>query len=212
MATASTQNRQDLVRRGQRLEYFTIAYNSVEGLVSIVAGLIAGSVSLVGFGLDSAIEVASGAALLWRLHHDLDHSRREQVERITLRIVGCCFVALAAYIAYESGSTLIGHKAPERSIPGIIVAAVSVVVMPLLARAKRKVAAGIRSEAMSADSRQADFCTYLSAILLGGLLLNALLGWWWADPVAGLVMVPIIANEGVKSLKGKTCCDDCGCC
>jgi len=106
---------------------------------------------------------------------------------------------------------LIRHEAPQRSIPGIIVAAVLVVVMPLLARAKRRVAAGIRSGAMNADSRQADFCTYLSAILLGGLLLNALLGWWWADPVAGLVMVPIIAKEGVDGLKGKACCDDCGC-
>src|ERR1017187_7305018 len=100
MATASNQNRQDLVRRGQQLEYFTIAYNSAEGLVSIVAGLIAGSVSLIGFGLDSFIEVASGAALLWRLHHDLDHSRREHVERITQKIVGGCFIALALYILY----------------------------------------------------------------------------------------------------------------
>src|ERR1051326_3461199 len=103
-------SRPDLVRRGQRLEYFTIAYNSLEGVVSIVAGLIAGSVSLVGFGLDSAIEVASGAALLWRLHHDPNPSRREQIERTTLRIVGWSFVALAAYIGYESGSTLIRHE------------------------------------------------------------------------------------------------------
>ena len=211
MATAIPFNRRELVRRGQRLEYFTIAYNSAEGLVSIVAGLIAGSVSLIGFGLDSMIEVTSGAALLWRLHHDLDHSRREQVERTTLRIVGGCFIALAVYILYESGSTLIRHETPERSIPGIIVAAVSVVVMPLLARAKRRVAAGIGSGAMNADSRQADFCTYLSAILLGGLLLNALFGWWWADPVAGLVMVPIIAKEGVDGIRGKACCDDCRC-
>jgi len=202
--------RQNLVRRGRQLEYFTIVYNSGEGLISIVAGIVAGSVSLVGFGLDSLIEVTSGAALLWRLHHDLDHSRREQVERITLRIVGGCFVLLALYIACESISTLIGHKTPERSLPGIIVAAVSVVVMPLLARAKRRVAAGIGSGAMNADSKQADFCTYLSAILLGGLLLNALFGWWWADPVAGLVMVPIIAKEGVDGIKGKACCDDCG--
>ena len=209
MATASS-IRHDLVRRGQRLEYFTIAYNSVEGLVSIVAGLISGSVSLVGFGLDSVIEVSSGTALLWRLHHDLNQSRREQVERTTLRIVGWCFVALAAYILYESGSTLIGHDIPHRSIAGIFVAAASVVVMPLLARAKRKVAAGIGSGAMQADSRQTDFCTYLSAILLGGLLLNALLGWWWADPVAGLGMVPIIAKEGVDGIGGKACCDDCG--
>ena len=211
VATATTPNRQDLVRRGQRLEYFTIGYNSVEGLVSIVAGLIAGSVSLIGFGLDSGIEVVSGVALLWRLHHDLNRSRREQVERITLRIVGWCFVALALYIAYESGSTLIRHEPPERSIPGIIVAAVSLVVMPLLARAKRRVAAAIGSGAMSADSKQADFCTYLSAILLGGLLLNAVLGWWWADPVAGLVMVPIITKEGIDGIRGKACCDDCGC-
>lgn len=172
VATTTTPNRQDLVRRGQSLEYFTIGYNSVEGLVSIVAGLIAGSVSLIGFGLDSGIEVVSGMALLWRLYHDLDRFRREQVERITLRIVGWCFAVLALYIAYESGSTLIRHEPPERSILGIIVAAVSVVVMPLLARAKRRVAAGIRSGAMRSDSKQADFCTYLSAILLGGLLIR----------------------------------------
>src|SRR4051794_18788956 len=211
MATTTTPNRSALVRRGQRLEYFTIAYNSIEGLVSIIAGAVAGSVSLIGFGLDSIIEVTSGAALLWRLHHDLDHSRREQVERTTLRIVGGCFVALAAYIFYESATTLIRHESPERSIAGIIIAAISVVVMPILARAKRRVAAGIESGAMQADSRQTDFCTYLSAILLGGLLLNAVAGWWWADPVAGLVMVPIIAKEGVDGLRGKACCDDCGC-
>jgi divalent metal cation (Fe/Co/Zn/Cd) transporter len=121
------------------------------------------------------------------------------------------FIALGAYITYESATTLIGQERPERSVPGIIVAAVSVVVMPMLARAKRKVAAGIGSGAMKADSRQTDFCTYLSAILLGGLLLNAVAGWWWADPVAGLVMVPIIAKEGIDGLRGKACCDDCGC-
>jgi divalent metal cation (Fe/Co/Zn/Cd) transporter len=212
MATTTTPNRTALVRRVRQLEYFTIAYNSAECLVSIVAGIVAGSVSLIGFGLDSLIEVTSGAALLWRLLHDLNPSRRERVERTTLRIVGWCFMALAAYVLYESGSTLIGHDVPERSIPGIIIAAVSVVVMPLLAKAKRRVAAGIGSRAMNADSSQADFCTYLSAIVLGGLLLNALLlGWWWADPVAGLVMVPIIAKEGVDGLLGKACCDHCDC-
>jgi divalent metal cation (Fe/Co/Zn/Cd) transporter len=210
MAAVSIQDRQRFVRRGQRLEYFTIGYNTLEGLVSIVAGLMAGSISLIGFGLDSAIEVASGAALLWRLHHDLNQSRREEVERTTLRMVGCCFIALALYILYESGSTLIGHEAPERSIPGIMIATISLVVMPLLARAKRRVAAGIGSGAMHADSRQTDFCSYLSAILLGGLLLNAVAGWWWADPVAGLIMVPIIAKEGFDSLRGKACRDECG--
>jgi divalent metal cation (Fe/Co/Zn/Cd) transporter len=209
MALAAA-DRSDHVQRGRTLEYFTVAYNSAEGLISLVAGLIAGSVSLVGFGLDSIIEVTSGAALLWRLHHDLNESRREAVERITLRIVGWCFVALAVYVAFDSGWTLAQQERPERSIPGIIVAAVSVVVMPLLARAKRRVAVGLGSAAMRADSRQTDFCAYLSAILLGGLLLNALLGWWWADPVAALVMVPIIAKEGMDSIRGKGC-QNCGC-
>ena len=209
MAVAAT-DRNEFVQRGRTLEYFTVAYNSAEGLISLVAGFIAGSVSLVGFGLDSLIEVTSGVALLWRLHHDRNESRREMLERITLRIVGWCLVALAVYVTFNSGWTLVQHDKPERSIPGIIVAAVSVVVMPLLARAKRRVATGIGSAAMKADSRQADFCTYLSAILLGGLLLNAVLGWWWADPVSGLVMVPIIAKEGVDSIRGKGC-SECGC-
>jgi divalent metal cation (Fe/Co/Zn/Cd) transporter len=203
--------RESQIRRGRKLEYFTIIYNSLEGLISIIAGLIAGSVSLVGFGIDSVIEVTSGAALLWRLHHDFNPERRESAERATLKIVGVCFIALALYILYDSLSVLVRHEAPERSITGIVVAAVSVVVMPILARSKREVAAKISSDAMRADSRQTDFCTYLSAILLGGLLLNALLGWWWADPMAALVMVPIIAKEGVGALKGESCSDESGC-
>ena len=182
VAATSAANRGEHVRRGQRLEYFTVAYNSLEGAASMVAGVLAGSVSLVGFGLDSLIEVASGAALLWRLHYDLDTSRREQVERTAFRTVRACFIALALYILYESSSTLIRHVPPERSIAGIVIASISVIVMPLLARAKRRVARQIGSGAMHADSKQADFCTYLSAILLGGLLLNAFFGWWWMDP------------------------------
>src|SRR5438046_4541344 len=129
MTNATALNRPDFVRRGQRLEYFTIAYNSVEGLASIVAGAMAGSISLIGFGLDSLIEVTSGAALLWRLHHDLNPSRREKVERTTLRIVGVCFVALALYILYDAGNGLMSHEAPDWSIAGIIVPALSVVVL-----------------------------------------------------------------------------------
>ena len=210
MRATGTANREVYVRRGERLEYFTIGYNTLEGVTSIVAGLIARSVSLVGFGLDSLIEVTSGAALLWRLHHDLDLSRGEQVERVALRTVGACFIALALYILYESGSMLIRHVPPKRSIFGIVIAAISVNVMPLLARAKRRVARQIGSGAMHADSKQADFCSYLSATLLGGLLLNAMLGWWWMDPAAGLVMVPIIGKEGIDGLRAETCCDRCG--
>jgi len=196
----------DLIRRGRHLEYFTVAWNGLEAIVAIISGLFAGSVSLLGFGLDSVIEVASGMALLWRLHHDLDPSRRNQVERSTLRFVGACFIALALYIVYESCSTLIRHETPRPSIPGIIIAAAAVIVMPMLARAKRQVGAKIGSGALHADSRQADFCAGLSAILLGGLLLNAVQGWWWADAVAGLLMVPIIVREGIGGLGGRSCC------
>jgi divalent metal cation (Fe/Co/Zn/Cd) transporter len=200
------------VERGRRLEYITIAWNSTEALVSLIAGTIAGSVSLVGFGVDSLIEVVSGTALVWRLHHQPDDLRREQAERLTLKIVACCFLALAAYIFFDAASALMKHGAPQKSLPGIVIAAMAVVVMPFLGRAKRKVAAEIHSEAMNADARQADFCAYLSAILLVGLLLNAFLGWWWADPVAALIMVPIIAKEAVSSWKGNSCgCDQPRC-
>src|SRR6266571_9442611 len=131
MTNALPTPRHQLVRRGERLEYFTIAWNSLEALVSIVAGVIARSVSLIGFGLDSLIEVTSGAALLWRLHHDLNPSGREQIERTTLRTVGLCFIALALYIAYDSVASLIRHEAPQRSMPGIMIAALSLVVMPI---------------------------------------------------------------------------------
>jgi divalent metal cation (Fe/Co/Zn/Cd) transporter len=137
--------------------------------------------------------------------------QRESAERTSLRIVGACFLALATYILYEAGSALLHRDPPERSIPGIVLAAVSVVVMPLVARAKRRIAAAIASDAMRADSRQTDFCAYLSAILLAGLLLNALFGWWWADPIAALLMVPIIATEGLRSVRGKACTDNCRC-
>lgn len=203
--TLEIDRRSKLLRRGRRLEYFTVAYNSLEGLIAVVAGLIAGSIALVGFGFDSVIEVTSGAVLLWRLRADPDHARRERAEMVSLRIVGLCFLALAAYVGYESVSLLARREAPERSLPGIALAAVSLVVMPLLARAKRSIARAIASAALRADAKQTEFCTYLSAILLAGLILNAALGWWWADPVAGLAMAPIIAREGVEALRGETC-------
>ena len=200
-------DRQVIARRGMRLEYFTIAWNSLEGIVGVVAGLIAGSISLVGFGVDSFIEVISGAALMWRMSVDAEEQYRERIERVTLRIVGACFLALAAFVGYEAVRNLIERKTPEHSLAGIILACVSLVVMPLLARAKRRVAVQLKSRAMHADAKQADFCMYLSAILLGGLLLNAVANLWWADPVSGLIMVPIIGKEAVEGLRGKTCCD-----
>ena len=201
-------DRARLVQRGRRLEYITAGYNSLEGLIAIIAGLIAGSRALVGFGFDSIIEVTSGLTLIWRLHADVDVERRERVEDLALRIVGILFIALALYVSYESLTSLIKHDPPDESVPGIILATASLIVMPLLVRAKRKIARGISSRAMAADAKQTELCTYLSAILLGGLMLNALLGWWWADPLAALVMVPIIAHEGIEALRGETCCGE----
>ena len=204
-------NRAAAVRRGRHLEYFTIVYNSLEGLIALVAGVVAGSIALVGFGFDSLIEVTSGTVLLWRLRADVDEWRRERVEAVSLRVVGACFVVLAIYVTYDSIKSLVRGDAPDESLVGIVLAAVSLVIMPLLVRAKRKVARTINSGALMADSKQTELCTYLSAILLGGLLLNALLGWWWADPVAALIMVPIIVKEGIEALRGETCCDEGAC-
>lgn len=206
--TNNLTERTRLVKRGRYLEYFTIGYNSLEGVIAVGAGVIAGSIALVGFGFDSLIEVTSGAVLLWRLYADVNEARRERVEAISLRLVGICFIVLALYVIQDSVTSLLKREAPDESLIGIVVAAVSLIVMPLLVRAKRKVARSINSGALMADSKQTELCTYLSAILLGGLLLNALLGWWWADPLAALIMVPIIAKEGIEALRGETCCDD----
>jgi divalent metal cation (Fe/Co/Zn/Cd) transporter len=188
MAETAVSERANAVRHGRRLEYFTIGWNALEGLVAVIAGAVAGSVSLVGFGIDSFIEVTSGSALL---------------------VVGVCFLCLAVYILCESATDLWSKRVPEHSIPGILLACVSLVVMPLLSRAKRRVGRALGSAAMHADAKQTEFCTYLSAILLAGLVLNAIFGLWWADPVAGLIMVPIIAKEGIEGLRGKACNDCC---
>ena len=193
------------LRRGRRLEYFTLGWNMLEAAVAIGAGWLAGSIALVGFGVDSLIECTSGAILLWRL---ASPAHDESRERLALRLVGGSFFLLAAYVCFEAVKSLVTSETPETSIAGIVLAAVSLIVMPLLARAKRKVAADLGSHALVADSRQTDLCAYLSAILLGGLALNALFGWWWADPVAALIMVPIIAREGFEAWRGEVC-EDC---
>jgi len=200
-------HRRAVAQRGKSLEYFTIGWNVLEGLVAIVSGVVAGSISLVGFGIDSFIEVTSGTVLLWRMSVDADALSRERNEKRSLRLVGICFSSLALYVGYESVSDLFHKKAPEHSIPGIVLACVSLVVMPLLSRAKKRVGNELGSAAMHADAKQTDFCVYLSAILLTGLLLNLTLGWWWADPLAALVMVPIIAKEGIDGVRAKACCD-----
>ena len=147
---------------------------------------------------------------MWRLQVD-DEETRERREQIALRLVGASFLLLAAYVLYDSVTTLIWRELPETSFTGIALLIISLVVMPILARSKRRVAKQINSRALEADSKQTDLCVYLSAISLGGLGLNALFGWWWADPVAALVMIPIIVNEGIQGLRGENCCDEGSC-
>jgi len=199
--------RTNIVSRGIRLEYITVGWNVVEGAVAVLAGLLAGSVALVGFGVDSAIESSSGAVLLWRLRAEQTGKNIERAEQTALKLVGASLLLLAAYVTFNAIKTLVTREQPQRSILGIVLSVLSLIVMPLLARAKRRTAAELNSAALHADSRQTSICAYLSAILLGGLLLNATLGWWWADPVAALAMVPIIVQEGGEALKGETCTD-----
>ena len=190
------------LRSGRRLEYFTLGWNLTEAAVAVGAGAFAGSIALVGFGIDSLIESLSGGILLWRFQA----ADTDERERLAQKLVGISFFVLAAYVAFEATKTLLGHERPETSIVGIILSIGSLVVMPILARAKRRVAAILDSRALFADSRQTDICAYLSAILLVGLVLNALLGWWWADPVAALCMLPMIFREGLEAVQGRSCC------
>jgi divalent metal cation (Fe/Co/Zn/Cd) transporter len=198
--------RAHLIRRGLHLEYLTLAWNLLEAVIAVSAGILAGSIALVGFGVDSVIEMSSGAILLWRLASDREEESRERIEARALQLVGASLLALAAYVAIEAAKTFIEGEAPHTSYIGIGLAIASLIVMPLLARAKRRVAAGIASRALVADSRQTDICAWLSAILLAGLVLNAWLGWWWSDPAAALLMLPFIAKEGIEALKGERPC------
>ncbi|MEO8573158.1 MAG: cation transporter [Pyrinomonadaceae bacterium] len=207
LVTATPTKRAASVRRAVLLEYFTIGWNLVEGLIAVGSGVLAGSPSLVGFGFDSFIESMSGSALVWRLRVD-DDETRERREQVALRLVGVSFIVLAAYVSYDSITSLIWRELPEASYIGIVLLVVSLIVMPILARSKRHVAKQIDSRALKADARQTDLCVYLSAISLGGIGLNVLFGWWWADPIAALIMVPIIAKEGVDAFRGEAC-DDC---
>ena len=196
-----------LARRGRNLQYVTVAWNSAEAIVALIAGFVAGSIALVGFGFDSAIEVTSSGAAIWLLACYHDETRRESTEKAALRIIGGCFLLLAAYVIYDAVRALVLRELPDRSVTGIVLAALSLIVMPLLVRLKRRVARQLKSGALEAESRQTMICAYLSAILLVGLALNATLGWWWADPVAGIAMTPLIVREGAEAMRGEACCD-----
>jgi len=202
---AVTRNQQ--LQRGILLEYLTVAWNIIEGIVAITSGAVSGSIALVGFGIDSFIETSSGGILLWRLRAEHRGHDAKRLERKALKLVGISFMLLAAYVTFESAKSLIRREPPERSVTGIVIAVLSLIVMPWLAYQKRTTARNLSSAALKADSRQTSLCGYLSVILLVSLLLNALVGWWWADPIAGLCMVPIIINEGREAMRGEPCSD-----
>jgi divalent metal cation (Fe/Co/Zn/Cd) transporter len=197
----SPADRRRLGRRAQLLAAVSVGYNLIEAAVAVTAGAVAGSVALVGFGLDSLVEVSSGLVILWQFRHPVPESR----ERLALRLIGVSFLALAAYITVESVRSLAGASEPATSPAGIVLAAVSLLIMPVLSRAQRRTGRALSSGSVVADSTQTLLCTYLSAVLLAGLLLDALLGWGWADPAAGLVIAAAAAREGVQAWRGQNC-------
>jgi divalent metal cation (Fe/Co/Zn/Cd) transporter len=199
--------RSESIRHARLLEIFTVSWNAVEALIGIVAGLAAGSVALVGFALDSVAESASGGVLLWRLRAEGRGTHTsEEVERTAVRGVALAFFALALYVGGRSIFALVTRDRPETSVVGLALAVVSLVVMPILARKKRRAAADLDSRSLDADASQTNLCTYLSAIVLAGLFLNAALGWWWADPVAALGIAVLAAREGVELWRTEDLC------
>jgi divalent metal cation (Fe/Co/Zn/Cd) transporter len=203
LAAAVPQEERDrLGRRARLLAGASVTYNLGEAVIAIAAGLAAGSVALIGFGLDSTVEVSSGLIILWQFRHRLPESREQQA----VRLIAVSFFALAAYVAVESSRALLTGSEPEASPVGIGLATASLIVMPFLSWAQRRTGRALHSSAVVADGTQTLLCTYMSAVLLGGLLLNATLGWSWADPAAGLVIAAIALREGRQAWRGEGCC------
>jgi len=203
--------REKLLRRGLRLEIVTVLWNALEGVVAVAAGTVSGSVALIGFGVDSFVETASAIVVGWRLRAELQGrsaEASERLERVALRIAGALLLVLSAYIAIDAGRRLLGFGSEARaSLVGIILTSVSLVVMPFLGWAKLRTARALNSRALRADSYETIACAWLSLTTLVGLVLNALFGWWWADPLAALCLVPLIVREGLEGLRG----EECGC-
>ena len=198
--------RDGFLRRGLQLEYFTVSWNIVEGVVAITAAVVAGSVALLGFGVDSLVESVSGGVLIWRLraerNGDENDEAVERIERRAERLVAVSFFGLAAYVAIEAVRSLVARSEPEASPVGMVLLVVSIGVMVWLARAKRHTATALGSRALHADAAQTLACWRLSVIALAGVGLNALLGWWWADPVAALGIAVLLLLEGREAWRG----------
>ena len=201
-AALDATQRARLGRRAQLLAAASVSYNAVEAVIAISAGMVAGSSALVGFGLDSVVEVSSGLIILWQFKHRLPQSREQQA----LRLIALSFFALAGYVAQDSVRALLAGADPDPSPVGIALAATSLAVMPFLSWAQRRTGRALGSNAVVADGTQTLLCTYLSAVLLGGLVLNATLGWSWADPIAGLVIAAVAFKEGRQAWRGEGCC------
>ena len=202
-------SRLDAVRRVRRYNNLTIGWNVVEGVVGIGAGIVAGSISLIAFGLDSGIEVSTSLVLAWRLAQERRGGCMADYDRRATRAIAVCFAVLAVYVGYEAVTRLTVGQEPDVSVVGIALAATSVVVMPLLARAKKRLAPALGSQAVVSEARQTELCAWLSAVVLVGLGLNALLGWWWADPAAALVLAGFAGFESVRSLRADSLEDTC---
>ena len=201
----ATAERAGLLRYGLLLEYLTVGWNIVEGIIAIAAGVASGSIALVGFGMDSFVESISGVVLVWRLRVERDGAaveRVEQVEHRAERLVGVAFLVLAAYVTFEALSSLIGGEEPDASVVGIVLTSVSIPVMLWLAAAKRRTGEALGSRALIADSKQTRACWYLSVVTLAGLGANAVLGWWWADPLAALGIAVLLLREGLEAVRG----------
>jgi divalent metal cation (Fe/Co/Zn/Cd) transporter len=211
----SPAQRRRLGRRAQLLAGVSVTYNLIEAMVAVTAGAVAGSIALIGFGLDSLVEMSSGLVILWQFRHPVPESR----ERLALRLIGVSFFALAGYVTVESVRDLVSGREPASSLVGIGLAILSLLVMPVLSWAQRRTGRALNSGSVVADSKQTLLCTYLSAVLLVGLVLNALLGWSWADPIAGLIIAGVAVREGLEAWRGEGCCspiasgatDGCGC-
>lgn len=199
---ASPERRATLMRRAQLLAAASVTYNTVEAIIAITAGNVAGSSALVGFGLDSLVEVSSGLVILWQFRHHMPESR----ERTAQRLIAVSFFALAAYLTVDAGRALLTGARPEDSPVGIGLAIASLGIMPFLSLWQRRTGGELGSGAVEGDGTQTLLCTYLSAVLLVGLVLNATLGWSWADPVAALVIAAVAAREGLENWQGDDCC------
>ena len=202
--TFAEPDRAGIVRRGRNLEILTILWAGFEAGIALFTAFQTNSLSLTGF--DSLIEMVSGAALLWRLSHEMDENRRHRAELISLQVAGGCLFTLGVYVLLEASANLWNHRSSERSSVGILITAAALLLMPLLSQAKRRVGRALDSEAMMTDAKQTDFCTYQAAIVLFGLLVHSLFGIGWADSAAALLLVPLLVRAGVLSLRGESCC------